>query len=272
MTYKNYTLTLDSVVEVAFAEVVGETEIEAWEELRRLLMSWSNPELDFEPTKAPQVSPELTRLFQEFDFSDDIDDGIVEEYARQTGETSWLVDIRWSVSLEIAVPAESEKVFLSEVDSYLKQALTINGLEVERVNIKSNDLQSLSSMADILSDFWTTQRGVEEHQVFMAYHDLGLPLAFAVANDMVETSQEAERMIRETYEKLLEHLGIPDMGYTELNQLLERETHDSQGEEDASTSSTSSEADELAKWHKLFESGVITEEEFTQKKKQILGI
>lgn len=69
MTYKNYSLTLDSEVEVAFEEVVGETEIEAWEELRRLFMSWSNPELDFQPTKAPQVSPELTRLFQELDFS-----------------------------------------------------------------------------------------------------------------------------------------------------------------------------------------------------------
>ena len=188
------------------------------------------------------------------------------------GGGGWEIQIRWSVSLELAVPAESEKAFLSKVEKYLKQALTINGLAVERVNIKSNDFHSLGSKADILSDFWTTQRGVAEHEVFMAYHDLGLPLAFALANDMVETSQEAESMIRETYEKLLEHLGIPDMGYTDLSQLLKAETEGSQVEEDDSSSGPASEADELAKWHKLFESGVVTEEEFTQKKKQILGM
>lgn len=271
MTHKNYTLTLDSAVDPDFHESSGETESEAIEQLERQFR-WSAPELDFQPIRAPQASPELTRLLEETDFSDEIDYAFVEESIKSLGGNEWEIRIRWSVSLEIAVPAESEKVFLSEVASYLKQALKINGLAVERVNIESNDLQSLSSMADILSDFWTTQRGVEEHVVFMAYHDLGLPLAFAVANDMVETSQEAERMIRETYEKLLEHLGIPDMGYTELNQLLEKETDDSQEEEDAFSSGPTSEADELAKLHKLFEAGVITEEEFTQKKKQILGI
>lgn len=269
MTDKTYYLTMDSEIFTSF-DSEGETEAEAWKELDRQFSSFWTSEIDFQPSRAPKASLGLARLFQEDDL--DFGDTLVRESAVSLEENQWALDVRWRISFEIAVPEESERVFLSEVDDYLKQTLTINGLAVERVSIESNDLQSLSSMADILSDFWTTQRGVEEHVVFIAHHDLGLPLAFAVANDMVETSQEAERMIRETYEKLLEHLGIPDMGYTDLSQLLEAETEGSQVEEDDSSSGPASEADELAKWHKLFESGVVTEEEFTQKKKQILGM
>lgn len=41
---------------------------------------------------------------------------------------------------------------------------------------------------------------------------------------------------------------------------------------DALSSSSNSECDELVKLKKLFDSGVITEEEFEQKKKQLLGL
>lgn len=128
------------------------------------------------------------------------------------------------------------------------------------------------NQASILGEFWISKRNEEQYAEFFTYFDLGLPLSFAYDNDMIEISPGAKELISETFAGLLEICGVPDLGYTDLSQLLESEAEDSLEEEDGSSSGPTSEADELAKWHKLFESGVITEEEFAQKKKQILGI
>lgn len=127
----------------------------------------------------------------------------------------------------------------------------------------------LSYQASILAEMWISKRSEEEHAEFMAYYDLGLPLAYAYAEDLVELTPEAVELISETFRGFLQHLDVPDLGYTDLSELLDSEDEDL---EEESITSDPSDADELAKWHKLFISGVITEDEFVIKKRQILGI
>lgn len=187
------------------------------------------------------------------------------------------VSISSSRRAGVAAFAKFRSKNISMVEDFARSCILINTLPVERVKIVTEDRGSalatdIVNQANILGEFWISQRNEEQYEEFFAYFDLGLPLAYAYDNDMVEISPEAKEVISETFAGLLEIFGVPDLGYTDLSQLLEGETEDSQVEEDDSSSGPTSEADELAKWHKLFESGVITEEEFTQKKKQILGI
>lgn len=73
---------------------------------------------------------------------------------------------------------------------------------------------------NILADLWLNYRKDEEFSDFIDYNDLGLPLAYALANNIVSTSKLAEQMINETWELLLAGLGIEDDGFTSLDEVL----------------------------------------------------
>lgn len=79
-----------------------------------------------------------------------------------------------------------------------------------------------SNKAWILGDFWINHRDEEEFQDFMKYNDLGLPLAYAYSNDMVDDLTETgESMISETWEMLLGALGIEeDTGFETVDDVL----------------------------------------------------
>lgn len=64
--------------------------------------------------------------------------------------------------------------------------------------------------AEILSDLWLNYRTDEEFQDFMQYNDLGLPLAYAYANNLVKLNPPAETMINETFDLLLAGLDVQD--------------------------------------------------------------
>ena len=66
-------------------------------------------------------------------------------------------------------------------------------------------------------------RDDEEFLDFIEYNDLGLPLAYALANGIVEkATSAAETLIDETFELLLGALEIPqDEGFESLDDLLE---------------------------------------------------
>lgn len=87
----------------------------------------------------------------------------------------------------------------------------------------SENLTPLSSRAQILGDLWMNYRDDEEFLDFIEYNDLGLPLAYALANGIVEkATSAAETLIDETFELLLGALEIPqDEGFESLDDLLE---------------------------------------------------
>jgi hypothetical protein len=74
---------------------------------------------------------------------------------------------------------------------------------------------------EILSDLWLNYKGDVEFETFIQYNDLGLPLAYAVANDIVEPTDKATNFISETFTLLLAGLGIEDNDYGCLDDVLE---------------------------------------------------
>jgi hypothetical protein len=81
---------------------------------------------------------------------------------------------------------------------------------------------TLDNKATILADLWLNYRDDEEFTDFIEYNDIGLPVAYAVANGIVITTDLANKFINETFDLLLAGLGIDDSddGYEVLEDLF----------------------------------------------------
>jgi hypothetical protein len=73
----------------------------------------------------------------------------------------------------------------------------------------------------ILADLWLNYKGDVEFQSFIEYNDLGLPLAYAIANGIIEPSEKATNFITETFALLIDGLDVEDNDYKSLDDLLE---------------------------------------------------
>lgn len=79
----------------------------------------------------------------------------------------------------------------------------------------------LSSRAEMLADLWMNYRDDEEFKDFVEYNDLGLPLSYAFANSIVESNEQVETLIDETFNLLLAALGVDeDTGFESLDDLF----------------------------------------------------
>ena len=78
-----------------------------------------------------------------------------------------------------------------------------------------------SNQASILAELWMNHRQDEEFRDFIEYNDLGLPLAYAIAENVVAVSDKARLFIEETFDVLLAGLEIDDEGFETLDELLE---------------------------------------------------
>lgn len=74
--------------------------------------------------------------------------------------------------------------------------------------------------AEILSDLWMNYRDDEAFTDFIEYNDLGLPLAYALTSSMITLKPVAEELINETFDLLIEALGVEDTGFESLDELL----------------------------------------------------
>ena len=74
----------------------------------------------------------------------------------------------------------------------------------------------------ILADLWMNYREDEEFIEFIEYNDLGLPLAYAIANGIVEDPNSiAQNFIGESFDLLLAGLEIEeDTGFELLDDLF----------------------------------------------------
>ena len=74
----------------------------------------------------------------------------------------------------------------------------------------------------ILSDLWTQYKDDKEMADFFEYNDLGLPLAFMIEQKIVESTPVAQVYIEETFELLVESLGLdPDEEYESIDEMFE---------------------------------------------------
>jgi hypothetical protein len=78
-----------------------------------------------------------------------------------------------------------------------------------------------STRAEILADLWLNYRNDEEFQDFIEYNDIGLPLAYAISNDLVKTTDIATKFVNETFDLFVEALdyGV-DSGWSDLDSML----------------------------------------------------
>jgi hypothetical protein len=75
--------------------------------------------------------------------------------------------------------------------------------------------------ADILAELWMDYRDDDGFKDFIEYNDLGLPIAYAVANGIVESNKLVEQFIDESFRLLLIGLGIEeDLGFETLTDIL----------------------------------------------------
>jgi hypothetical protein len=75
--------------------------------------------------------------------------------------------------------------------------------------------------AEILADIWMNFRDDTEFVDFIEYNDLGLPIAYAIANGIVEITDKAQGFIDESFDLFLAGLGIEDTGFENLDDVME---------------------------------------------------
>jgi hypothetical protein len=79
---------------------------------------------------------------------------------------------------------------------------------------------TFSKKVEILADLWITYSNDPEFEDFFEYNDLGLPLAYALDNDIVVANENTNKFIEETFALFLGGLEQEDTGYESLNDLL----------------------------------------------------
>lgn len=80
---------------------------------------------------------------------------------------------------------------------------------------------TIESKAQILAELWQDYRDDEDFADFIEYNDLGLPLAYAVANGIADLNPLIEQFIDESFRLLLLGLEIKeDTGFEVLDDVL----------------------------------------------------
>ena len=79
---------------------------------------------------------------------------------------------------------------------------------------------TFENKCSILSDVWLNYRYDTQFADFIEYNDMGLPLAYAIAEGIVDTTPLAEGFVNEAFDLLLAGIEIEDTGFESLDDLL----------------------------------------------------
>lgn len=85
----------------------------------------------------------------------------------------------------------------------------------------TDNLTAFSSKCEMLAELWMNYRDDQDFIDFIEYNDLGLPLAYAIFNNIVDSKPAAVEMINETFSLLLAALNIEDEGFELLDELFD---------------------------------------------------
>jgi hypothetical protein len=86
--------------------------------------------------------------------------------------------------------------------------------------MSDNKETPFNTKCEILSELWIDYRQEDTFTDFVEYNDLGLPLGFLIAEELVVPTERAKAMVQETFEVLLATLEIEDSGFDSLDDLL----------------------------------------------------
>jgi hypothetical protein len=82
---------------------------------------------------------------------------------------------------------------------------------------------TFENKALILGQLWINYKAEDEWIDFFIYNDLGLPLAFAFAEGIINHTPSLEQYINETWELLLEGMELEDIGFEEFQDLVDKQ-------------------------------------------------
>ena len=88
-----------------------------------------------------------------------------------------------------------------------------------------NSSTLFSNKCGILAELWSDYRDEEQFQDFVQYADLGLPLAFCHASEIIsiETDSPAQEVVEEAWNVFVYGLGFEqDEGFESLDEILNK--------------------------------------------------
>lgn len=77
-----------------------------------------------------------------------------------------------------------------------------------------------SKRASILGELWTDYKDDDMFSDFIEFNDLGLPLAFALSEGVIESTPLVEQNINETWDLLMSGLELMDTGFDNLDEIM----------------------------------------------------
>lgn len=81
-------------------------------------------------------------------------------------------------------------------------------------------MTTFENKCKILSDIWGRWNATEEVKTLFQTFDLGFPYAYGLAKGhILNVDESAEKMIEETFDSLLQTLGIEDTGFSDSSQV-----------------------------------------------------
>lgn len=83
------------------------------------------------------------------------------------------------------------------------------------------------SKVSILGELWANYQGDKNMSDFFEFNDIGLPLAYLVAEKLATATDEGSRFIEETFDLFMEALGIEDTGFEFLDEVLAQASYES---------------------------------------------
>jgi hypothetical protein len=79
---------------------------------------------------------------------------------------------------------------------------------------------TFEAQCNILAQLWIEHREDEEFKDFVEYNDLGLPLAYFIAEGVALPTQLSETYIGETFDILMSALDVEDTGFATLDEVF----------------------------------------------------
>ena len=81
-------------------------------------------------------------------------------------------------------------------------------------------MTDFTKVCEILGALYINYKEDKEFKDFIDFNDLGLPLAYLVTENLCEVSDDGARYITETWALFVESLGLEDIGFETLDQML----------------------------------------------------
>lgn len=81
-------------------------------------------------------------------------------------------------------------------------------------------MTDFTKVCEILGSLYANYKDDDELEDFIAFNDLGLPLAYFASENLCQVSDDGGRYITETWNLFLASLDLEDIGWDSLEQML----------------------------------------------------